>query len=166
MFNILETLWSMKFGFGFFLAFVSFNITMVIRFTMESADYTTKFRSFKFGDNIFLPIFGGFAAVVLQNYERQGKWYEATWWHILVLAIGLVVVFGLEGYIQNFPERTGRSFFLPSQGYHTIMFGVAAVIVVQTAITLSKICFFLCSLTSIFCQNLLKSCKIFWINFF
>lgn len=105
MFNILEVLWSTKLGFGFFIAFISFNVTMVIRFAIENKDYVTRFRTFKFGDNIFLPFFGGFAGLALGDYERQGNWYESNWWHVVVLAIGLVVDFGLEGYFQNFPEK-------------------------------------------------------------
>ena len=134
MFSLVEQIWGMGYALAFFVAFVSFNLTMVIRFAIEKKDYVTPFRSFKFGDNIFLPVFAGFAGIILQNYEHQGRWYETNWWHILVFAVSLGTIFFLEGY---YPGGTpSRSFLIPSQGYHTIMFGVTALIIVQTAIAL------------------------------
>ncbi|HRN96731.1 MAG TPA: hypothetical protein PLD54_04755, partial [Candidatus Levybacteria bacterium] len=74
----MESLWSLDWwGFAIFIAAFTFGTTIVIRLLVEvvlmgEKFYTTPFRSFLYGDTIFLPIFAGFAALVLLDYERQG----------------------------------------------------------------------------------------------
>ncbi len=96
---------------------------MVIRRVFEGKFYWERWWSFRVGDTIGLPVFAGFAAVVVSDGEFTG-FYTELWWHLLVICVGYVISFGLQ--VKNLMNGffTWRDVFIPSEAYHTVIFGV------------------------------------------
>jgi hypothetical protein len=131
--SVVQNIWDLGSGINYLLLmFVTFGGTMITRIIWEKSFYLTPFRSFRNGDTIFLPTFMAFSAHALGDYERQGMWFETLWWFFLVVIIASVIILLMEGYIPKFPQGNGRSFWIPSQAYHTCMFPLCGYWVVQT----------------------------------
>ena len=96
---------------------------MVIRRMLEGKFYWERWWSFRIGDMIGLPVFAGFAAIVVSDGHFSGI-YTQIWWHIGALAGGYL----LAGYIQVKNLRTGlyswQEITCPSELYHTVVMGV------------------------------------------
>ena len=108
---------------GLFVFGIDFGAIMAIRAVFEGKIYLMRWWSFKVGDTIGLPVYAGFAAVVVSDGSFSG-FYTETWWHVLVLAVGYAFFVGL--HVNNL--RTGffswRDAVNLSELYHTVIAGV------------------------------------------
>ena len=116
-----------------FVFSIGFVAVMLIRKVFEGKFYWERWWSFRIGDTIGLPVFAGFAAVVVSDGEFTG-FYTELWWHLLVFCVGFVISFGLQ--VKNLMTGffTGSDVFIWSEAYHTIFFGVMFYLVSTTLV--------------------------------
>ena len=114
---------------GLFVFGIDFGAIMAIRAVFEGKIYLMRWWSFKVGDTIGLPVYAGFAAVVVSDGEFSG-FYTETWWHFLVLAVGYAFFVGL--HVNNL--RTGFFSWCDavnlSELYHTVIAGIMFYLIV------------------------------------
>jgi hypothetical protein len=108
---------------GFLVFAIDFGVIMLIRRVREGRFYWERWWSFRIGDTIGLPVFAGFAAVVVSDSHFSG-FYIQTWWHISAFVGGYL----LAGYSQVKNLRTGlyswQEITCLSEIYHTVVMGV------------------------------------------
>ena len=108
---------------GLFVFCIDFGAIVVIRILIERRAYLSRWWSFKIGDTIGLPVFAGFAAVVISDEEFSG-FYTQTWWHAAVFVVGYLVslFFQFKNLTTGF--FVWEDVIRPSELYHTAIFGV------------------------------------------
>lgn len=119
-----------------FILGIGFGGVMLTRKVFEGKFYWERWWSFRIGDTIGLPVFAGFAAIVVSDGHFSG-FYTQTWWHISAFAGGYL----LAGYIQVKNLRTGlyswQEITCPSEIYHTVVMGVLFYLVSTALIAVS-----------------------------
>ena len=113
---------------------IDFGIIMLIRVFVEREFYLGRFWSFIIGDSIGLPVLAGFAAVVVSDDEFTG-FYTEVWWHlliihVLIISVGYVAILGLQARNLKTEFFTREDIRIPSERYHTFIFGVMFYLVV------------------------------------
>ncbi len=105
-----------------FVFAVDFGAIMAIRIFIERQFYWTRWWSFRVGDTIGLPLYAGFATVVVGNHEYHA-FFTQVWWHVLLIAIGYMIAVSnqLNGLRTGF--FTVKDLLIPSEAYHTLVFG-------------------------------------------
>lgn len=96
-----------------------------------------QFLSFFPGD-LFL---GGMAAgllVLAQHLPSESRWYNATWWHVLVLAVCCVVAGALTWMEYKSGVYPARAMYSPTKLYHNfLLYGGYGYIIVVTLVAVS-----------------------------
>ncbi len=115
---------------------IDFGAIMAIRIFVERRFYLTRWWSFRIGDTIGLPVYAGFAAIVVSNGHFSG-FYAQLWWHILVMAVGYVLALGLQANNLRTGFFTWQEACNPSEMYHTVIFGVMFYLVSTVVFALS-----------------------------
>lgn len=108
---------------GFIVFAIDFGAIMVIRGFVERRIYFLRWWSFKVGDTIALPVYAGFASLVISDGDLSG-FYTHWVWHVSVLVIGYFIFVSLHvnSYRTGFFSR--QDAINPSELYHT---GIAVV---------------------------------------
>jgi len=103
-----------------------FGAVMTIRVIFEQKFYLTKFWSFRLGDSIGFPLFGYFAAGLLQGYKPTECWYDRRITQIIFgLLWGCIGSLNYLQQVQSGGERVGQ----PSEIYHTTAFSFVGSII-------------------------------------
>lgn len=111
-----------------FLFCIDFLAILLIRIVLERKFYLREWWTYKYGDSIFLPMYGFFAATILQT-SHSTVIQTYFWWNITLVALGIVLLFGTEYHHVKYKIYTLKQEFLPSQLYHSIIFVVMFYIV-------------------------------------
>jgi hypothetical protein len=89
-------------------------------------------KTFLLGDSIFLPLYAGFASVVVHRTPAaHGGWYGSRVWHISVAVVGVFLALMMdlmattEGHTSMFVE------FRLSKAYHTVVFALLLYLLVS-----------------------------------
>jgi hypothetical protein len=99
---------------------VDFVAMLLIRVVFEKKFYLRRWWTFRYGDSIFLPMYGFFAAAILQAKVIQ----ISFWWSIAILFLGVITMLETEFlHVEDKFYKLNQE-FLPSQIYHGFIFVV------------------------------------------
>lgn len=79
-----------------------------------------QFRSFFPGD-LFLGLMAAGLLLTAQSLPAQARWYNATWWHVLVLCIAGLVALGMTWLEWKSGVYPTRAIFSPTKLYHNVL---------------------------------------------
>ncbi|MDP2671510.1 MAG: hypothetical protein Q8P13_03590 [bacterium] len=102
---------------------IDFGVIMVLRRAFEGRWYLRRWWSFRLGDTVGLPVYAGFAAVIVQNHNTADRFYNEVWWHLSILGLGVVLAILQEFNAFRSGSLSSRQIRKPSQLYHTAIFG-------------------------------------------
>ena len=118
-----------------FIFGIDFGGVMLFRIVLERKFYLERWWSFRIGDSIGLPVYAGFAAVVVSEGHFAG-FYTQLWWHVLAFVAGYVIALGLQLYNLKTGFFTWRDMITPSELYHTGVFGLMFYLLVTVMVQL------------------------------
>jgi hypothetical protein len=72
------------------------------------------------------------ATIVIRNLKPSNAFYTKGWWHYGVLILGYLLIIGLEVRAVIINLHSLAASFLPSQFYHTLIFGLVYYVVVSS----------------------------------
>jgi hypothetical protein len=101
---------------------IDFLAILLIRTLVERKFYFNKWWTYKYGDSIFLPLYGFFAAILIQNNHLIIGY--SLWWELTLLSFGYILVFIIEYLHIKQKISPLKQQFYPSQIYHTFIFGI------------------------------------------
>ncbi len=106
---------------GLFILGLDFGGTMFTRIVFERNCYFTRWWTFKIGDTIGLPVYAGFAAVVIADHEFTGI-YTEWWWHLAIFLGGYALWDQVERSELKSGFKTQADLDVLSERYHTFVF--------------------------------------------
>lgn len=134
-FKSIVPLWNWKWHplmMGLLVFLTTFGAVMTIRILLERHFYLSPWPAFYLGDTFCLPTYTACATIVLHNLKPSNAFYTKTWWHYGVLVSGYLLSIGLEARAVIIKLHTLSASFIPSQFYHTLMFGLVSYVVVSS----------------------------------
>ncbi len=134
-FKSIAPLWNWKWHplvMGFLVLLTTFGGVMAARIFLEGHFYLSPWPAFYFGDTICLPTYTVCATIVIRNLKPSNAFYTKAWWHYGVLISGYLLSIGLEVRAVLINLHTLAASFLPSQFYHTLIFGLVNYMVVSS----------------------------------
>lgn len=99
---------------------IDFLAVIFIRVVFEKKFYLSEWWTYLYGDSIFLPLYGFFAANILHTVVLQ----TSFWWNIAIVFLGLITMLETEFLHLEDKFYNLKQEFLPSQVYHSIIFVV------------------------------------------
>lgn len=117
---------------GFLVVLITFGGVMAARIVLERRFYLGPWPAFYLGDTFCLPTYVVCATIVIRNLKPSNAFYTKAWWHYGVLFAGYLVSIGLEIRAVIINLHTLYASFLPSQLYHTLIFGLVSYVVVSS----------------------------------
>lgn len=107
-----------------FIFLIDFGFVFLIRVVFEKKVYLGRWWTYRYGDSIFLPILAYFLAITYQKTTVFPYLYQQPWWHISVFVFGYILMAYTEYlHIKNKVYKK-KDLFLPSQLYHSFIFGI------------------------------------------
>lgn len=91
-----------------------------IRIVFEKRFYLRRWWAFKYGDSLFLPLYGFNAAQILHTSEIQINFQ----WSVFLIIMGILCMLGTEYLHVEEGFYKPKVEFLPSQIYHAFIFVV------------------------------------------
>ncbi len=82
------------------------------------------YMTFKWNDTIFIPIYVGLSAFILQRAQFIDAFYNSTYWHYSVLVVGVLVSLILEVLAVKNGQYNMSQEISPSKLWHTVIFAV------------------------------------------
>lgn len=134
-FKSIIPLWNWKWHplvMGFSVLLITFGGVMTARILLEGHFYLSPWPAFYLGDTIFLPMYTVCATIVIHHLKPSNAFYTRAWWHYGVLTSGYLLSIGLEVRAVILNLHTLSASFLPSQLYHTLMFGLVDYLIVSS----------------------------------
>jgi len=104
---------------------IDFLAMLFVRVVFEKKLYFRRWWTFRYGDSIFLPMYGFFAANILHGIALQ----ITFWWSIAIIFLGVITMFETEFLHVEDKFYKFKQEFLPSQFYHDVIFVVMFYIV-------------------------------------
>ena len=96
-----------------------------------------QFLSFFPGD-LFLGAMAAGLFVRAQNMPSESRWYNATWWHLLVLIVALLVATGMTYLEWKSGVYPTRAIFSPTKIYHNLLlYGGYGYVITVTLVALA-----------------------------
>jgi hypothetical protein len=117
---------------GFLVFLTTFGGVITARILLEGHFYLGPWPAFYLGDTFCLPTYTVCATIVIRNLIPSSAFYTKAWWHYGVLISGYIVSIGLEVRAVIIHLHTLSASFLPSQLYHTLMFGLVYYVIVSS----------------------------------
>jgi len=117
---------------GFLVLLVTFGGVITIRIFLEGHFYLGPWPAFFFGDTVCLPTYIVCATIIIRNLKPSNAFYTRAWWHYGVLISSYLFGIGMEVRAVILNLHTLSASFLPSQLYHTLVFGLVSYIVVSS----------------------------------
>ncbi len=109
---------------GLLVFALDFGAIMFIRIVIENQLYLSRWWSFRVGDSVFLPLYAAFAAVIINRQaDRLSGLAARPWYHVFLLVFGVVLSILIEVDAIH-AGRDPRITWLPSQLWHTAIFGL------------------------------------------
>jgi hypothetical protein len=117
---------------GLLVFLVTFGAVITIRVLLERHFYIGPWPAFFLGDTICLPTYTACATIIIRNLKASNAFYTRAWWHYGVLISGYISSIGLEVRAVLLNLHTLNESFIPSQIYHTLIFGLVSYLVVSS----------------------------------
>jgi len=112
------------------VAFATVGVVMLLRVGVERRFYWTRWNTFRWGDIFGLAMFSGFASAAIDTPSGHPSWHWIVW------TIFMSVWIANEYSDVVSKNRPLRNVFLPSQVYHTLIFGFAGTWIVDAVVAL------------------------------
>ncbi len=116
---------------AFFIFFITAGGILLIRLMIEGRVYISRWWTFRFGDGIFLPLYGYFMAQMIQSTPPPALYLQPKW-HISCLVLGYLFMFITESLHHKHQTFKRYKSTLPSHFYHSLIFGIIFYLVVST----------------------------------
>jgi len=117
---------------GFLVLLITFGGVITARILLEGHFYLSPWPAFYLGDTLCLPMYTVCTTIVIRNLKPSNAFYTKGWWHYGVLILGYFLIIGLEVRAVIINLHSLGASFLPSQFYHTLIFGLVNYVVVSS----------------------------------
>lgn len=116
---------------GLFILGIDFGGVMTIRLLLEKKIYFRRWWAFRYGDTLFLPLYGYFMAHMLQQNPAYVP-HVSGLWTALIVCLGYLLVIGIEYRHTTNKVYTNQQQKAPSQVYHSLIFPFMFYLVITT----------------------------------